>query len=87
MGTETGPLRWGDAAAGLLPDRPQVFLESTVIAQGLPYPVSLEAARACEEAVRRAGAVPAVVAVIDGIVRCGLSVDEVRRMAAGPGRR
>ncbi|MGZ6099145.1 MAG: pseudouridine-5'-phosphate glycosidase [Myxococcaceae bacterium] len=66
---------------------PVVVLESSVIAQGLPHPVNLEAARACEEAVRRAGAVPAVVAVIDGVVRCGLSADEVRRLAAGPERR
>ena len=47
---------------------PVVVLESSVIAQGLPHPMNLEAARACEEAVRRAGAVPAVVAVIDGVV-------------------
>ena len=66
---------------------PIVVLESSVIAQGLPHPVNLEAARACEEAVRRAGAVPAVVAVVDGMVRCGLSADEVRRLAVGPERR
>ncbi len=66
---------------------PIVVLESSVIAQGLPHPVNLEAARACEEAVRRAGAVPAVVAVVDGAVRCGLSTDEVRRLAQGPDRR
>ncbi|HUM10232.1 MAG TPA: pseudouridine-5'-phosphate glycosidase [Myxococcaceae bacterium] len=63
---------------------PVVVLESSVIAQGLPHPVNLEAARACEEAVRWAGAVPAVVAMVDGVVRCGLSADEVRRLATGP---
>lgn len=66
---------------------PIVVLESSVIAQGLPHPVNLEAARVCEEAVRQAGAVPAVVAVIDGVVRCGLSADEVRRLASGTERR
>ena len=66
---------------------PVVVLESSVVAQGLPHPVNLEAARACESAVREAGAVPAVVAVIDGIVRCGLSADEVRRLASGADRR
>lgn len=66
---------------------PIVVLESSVIAQGLPHPVNLEAARACEEAVRRAGAVPAVVAVLDGVVRCGLALEEVRRLAQGPERR
>jgi pseudouridine-5'-phosphate glycosidase len=65
-------------------DRPVVVLESSVLAQGLPHPVNLEAARACEEAVRSAGAVPAMVAVLAGQVRCGLSADEVRLLAAGP---
>jgi pseudouridine-5'-phosphate glycosidase len=66
---------------------PIVVLESSVIAQGLPHPVNLEAARVCEEAVRQAGAVPAVVAVVDGVVRCGLSADEVRRLASGTEQR
>jgi pseudouridine-5'-phosphate glycosidase len=66
---------------------PIVVLESSVIAQGLPHPVNLEAARVSEEAVRQSGAVPAVVAVIDGVVRCGLSADEVRRLAADGERR
>jgi pseudouridine-5'-phosphate glycosidase len=65
---------------------PVVVLESSVLAQGLPHPVNLEAARVCEEAVRQAGAVPAVVAVIDGVVRCGLSPDEVRRLASAAER-
>jgi pseudouridine-5'-phosphate glycosidase len=66
---------------------PVVVLESSVLAQGLPFPASLEAARACEETVRRAGAVPAVVAVVHGRVRCGLSAEEVRALATGPGPR
>jgi pseudouridine-5'-phosphate glycosidase len=64
--------------------RPVVVLESSVVAQGLPHPVNLEAARACEEAVRSAGAVPAVVAVLRGELRCGLSPEEVRLLASGP---
>lgn len=64
--------------------RPVVVLESSVLTQGLPFPVSLEAARAAEEAVRRAGAVPAVVAVVTGRVRCGLSTEELRALATGP---
>lgn len=61
--------------------RPLVALETSVVAQGLPYPENLHAARACEEAVRRAGAIPAATAVIDGILRVGLSADELRRLA------
>ncbi len=44
--------------------------------------VNLALARACEDAVRAAGAVPATVAVIDGEPRAGLSRDELERLAA-----
>lgn len=62
-----------------------VALETSVVAQGLPYPKNLEAARACEEAVRRAGATPAATAVLDGKVHVGLSAEALRRLAE-PGR-
>ena len=45
-----------ELAAALARGEPLVALETSVVAQGLPYPQNLEAARACEEAVRRAGA-------------------------------
>ncbi len=61
--------------------RPLVVMETSVTAQGLPYPENLHSARACEEAVRRAGAVPAATAVLDGEVRVGLAPDELRRLA------
>jgi pseudouridylate synthase len=64
---------------------PLVVLESSVLAQGLPFPESLAAARACEVAVRAAGAVPAVVAVVDGRIRCGLSALELEALARGAG--
>jgi pseudouridylate synthase len=64
---------------------PLVVLESSVLAQGLPFPESLAAARACETVVRAAGAVPALVAVLDGRVRCGLSPAEVAALARGEG--
>ncbi len=60
---------------------PLVALESSVVVQGLPYPQNLEAARACEEAIRRAGAVPAAIAVVDGSVCVGLEPEELRRLA------
>ncbi len=46
---------------------PVVALESTVIAHGLPYPLNIETARACEEAVRSEGAQAATIAVVDGV--------------------
>ncbi|MBI3181964.1 MAG: pseudouridine-5'-phosphate glycosidase [Myxococcales bacterium] len=65
---------------------PLVALETSVVAQGLPHPENLAAARACEEAVRGKGAIPAMVAVLDGVVRVGLSRSEVSRLAEGGAR-
>ncbi len=62
---------------------PVVALESSVIAQGLPRPHNLEAARACEAAVRRSGAVPATVALIDGEPWAGLTDGQLQRLASG----
>jgi pseudouridine-5'-phosphate glycosidase len=59
---------------------PVVALESSVIAQGLPHPRNVAAALACEEAVRESGAVPATMAVIDGVIRVGLSFEETKRL-------
>ena len=61
--------------------KPLVALETSVVAQGLPYPSNLEAARACEEAVRRVGAIPAPIAVLGGELRVGLSAEELRGLA------
>lgn len=61
--------------------RPLVALESTVIAQGLPYPENLETARASENAVRSAGATPATIAVLDGVIHVGLTEAELARVA------
>jgi pseudouridine-5'-phosphate glycosidase len=60
-----------------------VALETSVVAQGLPHPHNLEAARACEEAVRRAGATPAAIALVDGEVHVGLEPEVLRRLASG----
>jgi pseudouridine-5'-phosphate glycosidase len=65
---------------------PLVALETSVVAQGLPYPDNLAAARACEEAVRRAGAVPAPIAMVDGQVCIGLEDADMRRLAEGKER-
>lgn len=52
---------------------PVVALESTIITHGMPFPQNVETARAVEAEVRRGGAVPATLAVLDGVVHVGLS--------------
>jgi pseudouridine-5'-phosphate glycosidase len=61
--------------------RPVVALESSVVAQGLPPPHGLEAARRCLSAVRAGGAVPAAVAILEGTVVVGASEAQLARLA------
>ncbi|HKC61976.1 MAG TPA: pseudouridine-5'-phosphate glycosidase [Myxococcales bacterium] len=58
-----------------------VALETSVVAQGLPPPQNLEAARRCARAVRESGAVPAAVAVIGGRIVVGATDAELERLA------
>ncbi|HEX3826634.1 MAG TPA: pseudouridine-5'-phosphate glycosidase [Sporichthyaceae bacterium] len=73
-----------EVAAALASGQPVVALESTIISHGLPRPDNLELARALEAMVRDAGAVPATIAVLDGVVRIGLAPDDLERLAADP---
>jgi pseudouridine-5'-phosphate glycosidase len=63
--------------------KPFVALETSVLAQGLPYPHNLECARRCEAAVREEGAVPAAMAVIDGVLHVGIDEAQTKRLATG----
>ena len=58
-----------------------VILESTVIAQGLPWPENLQTALAMEAAVHDQGATPRTIAILDGEVRIGLSLEELDRLS------
>jgi pseudouridine-5'-phosphate glycosidase len=62
--------------------RPVVALETAVVTHGLPTPHNLEIARGCEVLVRAEGAVPATVAMLDGVLRVGLSAEEIEHLAA-----
>lgn len=62
---------------------PPVALESTLVAQGLPWPANLETALASEGAVRSEGAEPRTIAILGGEVRAGLSGEELERVARG----
>ncbi len=60
-----------------------VALESAVLTHGLPYPLNLRTALALEEAVRREGAIPKTIALVEGEVRVGLSPGEMEILAQG----
>ncbi|KFE33508.1 pseudouridine-5'-phosphate glycosidase [Thioclava atlantica] len=63
---------------------PIVALESTIITHGMPYPQNLETARAVEAEIRRAGAVPATIALMDGNIHIGLEPETLDRLAQTP---
>ncbi|MEV5956330.1 pseudouridine-5'-phosphate glycosidase [Streptomyces sp. NPDC051987] len=67
--------------------RAVVALESTIIAHGLPRPRNLQVALELEDTVRRAGAVPATIAVLDGRPHVGLAKDQLERVANEDGIR
>lgn len=58
-----------------------VALESTIISHGMPYPQNVEMALNVERIIRREGAVPATIAILDGIIKVGLSKDEIEVLA------
>ncbi|MEU0521650.1 pseudouridine-5'-phosphate glycosidase [Streptosporangium sp. NPDC006007] len=76
-----------EVAEALARGVPVVALESTIISHGLPQPRNLEVAAELEEIVREAGAVPATIAVLDGVARVGLDGEGLKRIATDPGLR
>ncbi|MBS3984102.1 MAG: pseudouridine-5'-phosphate glycosidase [Selenomonadales bacterium] len=62
---------------------PVVALESTIISHGMPYPENLDMARKIERIVRDEGAVPATIAILEGVIHVGLNEDELMKLAQG----
>jgi len=60
---------------------PVVALESTLIAHGMPWPVNLETGLRLEAEVRRHGAIPATIAVLNGQLLVGLEEAQLERLA------
>lgn len=57
--------------------QPVVALESTIISHGMPYPKNVETALEVEQVVRKNGAVPATIAIIDGVLKAGITPAEI----------
>ena len=71
----------GEVAAARASGTAVVALELTIITHGMPYPQNVAMAGEVEAIVRAEGAVPATIAVVDGIVRVGLDAAEVEDLA------
>lgn len=65
----------------LIDHRPIVALESTIISHGMPYPQNVEMANTVESIIRREGAVPATIAILDGEIRIGLESKDLEYLA------
>ncbi len=60
---------------------PVVALESTIISHGMPFPQNLETALEVESIIRKEGAIPATIAVLEGRIKIGLSNLELEQFA------
>ncbi len=65
--------------------QPIVALESTIITHGMPYPQNVEVAAQVEQDIRDAGAVPATMAVIEGVLHVGLEPDQLQSLGQAQG--
>jgi pseudouridine-5'-phosphate glycosidase len=70
-----------EVATAIARGAPVLALESTIVAHGLPWPDNLDIGRELEAAARDAGAVPATIALFDGVVQIGLSHTQLERLA------
>lgn len=70
-----------EVAQALSDGAPVVALESTIISHGMPYPQNVEMATEVERIVREGGAVPATIAVLDGVPRIGLDAQGLELLA------
>lgn len=64
---------------------PVVALESTIISHGMPYPQNVQTALEVEEAVRKQGATPATIAIMDGKCFVGLSKEQIEHFGKAKG--
>lgn len=70
-----------EVSAAIAARTPIVALESTIISHGLPRPSNLLVAKECESIIRARGAVPATIALLDGVVHIGLEASELDAIA------
>ncbi len=69
-----------EVADAIATGKPVVALESTIITHGMPHPQNVETARSVEATIRRRGAIPATIAVLDGQMKVGLGDDDLDRL-------
>lgn len=77
-----------EVASSLAARKPVVALETALVTNGIAPPTNLEIGLKLEEIVRRQGAVPATIGIVDGRVKIGLERKELERLAdVGEGKK
>lgn len=71
-----------EVQAALDAGKPVVALESTIIAHGMPYPENVKTAKQVEAVIRQHGAIPATIAIINGVCKVGLTEAELNTIAS-----
>ncbi len=61
--------------------QPIVALESTIISHGMPYPDNINMVKTVSKIIHDHGAVAATIAVINGVIKVGLSEEELEYLA------
>lgn len=69
-----------EVKSALQEGKPVVALESTIISHGMPYPKNVQTALLVEKTVRENGAVPATIAIINGVCTVGCSKEEIEHL-------
>lgn len=62
-------------------NQPVVALESTIISHGMPYPQNVDMAQHTEQIIRDGGAVPATIAIMNGVIKIGLEKEDLELLA------
>lgn len=62
-----------------------VALESTIISHGMPYPKNVETALKVEAVIRKHGAIPATIGIIDGNAIVGMTPEEIEEFGKRKG--
>ena len=71
-----------EVAEALRNGQPVVALESTIITHGMEYPVNRDTALAVEQIVRDNGAVPATIAILNGVIKVGLTNEDIEMLSS-----
>ena len=74
-----------EVSKALKENKPVVALESTIISHGMPYPKNVETALLVEKTIRKSGAIPATIGIIDGEPIVGMTPEEIEEFGKRKG--